>query len=276
MSLRVGTVPYFVARPLTSGLEREPGIELVRDVPAKLVEDLRSGALDVALVSSIELFQRAGYRYLEGAAVGGEGSVASVQVFLRHPLERVRSIVLDPASRAAQALVRITLPRRVPGVKFVELELGEDPRACCDRDGHDGWLRIGDTALREFLGAARPAVFDPCAAWTADTGLPFVFAVWIVRPGVELSLEHARAFVRARDRGLSELDALADEASRVLEVPSEGCRAYLREECRFDLGPRLARSLLAFRDAAAALGLCRGDVAPVALTLPDAHAQADR
>ncbi|MFT5150919.1 MAG: hypothetical protein ACI841_000903, partial [Planctomycetota bacterium] len=39
--LRVGSVPYLVGRPLDLGLEREPGIEFMRAVPARLVDGLR-------------------------------------------------------------------------------------------------------------------------------------------------------------------------------------------------------------------------------------------
>jgi chorismate dehydratase len=276
MALRVGTVPYFVARPLIEGLERERAIELVRDVPARLIEGLREGALDVALVSSIELFRRPGYRYLEGAAIAADGFVASVQVFLRRPLASARSIVLDPASRAAQALARITLPRRSRAVEFVEIEPGADARARCEAEDRDGWLRIGDTALREWLADTGQLVFNPSAAWKEDTGLPFVFAAWIVRPGAELAPEHAAAFLRAKERGLAAVDAIADEASRTLGLPAAGCRKYLREECRFDVGARLAPAMLAFRDRAAELGLCRADLEPLAIRVGGAHAQADR
>ena len=77
MVLRVGTVPYLVGRPLDEALEDEPGIDVVRAVPAELVRGLRDGSLDVALVSSIELFRRPGYRYLDGLAVSGEGASAA-------------------------------------------------------------------------------------------------------------------------------------------------------------------------------------------------------
>lgn len=276
MTLRVGSVPYFVARPLTSGLERERGIELSLDVPARLVERLRAGELDVALVSSIELFRASGYRYLEGAVIGGDGFVASVQVFLRRPLERARAIVMDPSSRTAQALVRVTLAKRAPEIGFVEVAAGRDPRAVADADDLGGWLRIGDAALRETHSDAAPATFNPSAAWKADTGLPFVFAAWIVRPGVELTRAHIDAFTGARVRGLGELDAIALRASEELGVPLEVCRRYLREQCRFELGAQLAPALRAFRDAAAALGLCRGDLEPGAIRTGDVHVQADR
>lgn len=267
--LRVGSPAYLVARPLDLGLEDEPGIELVRAVPARLVEGLRAGRLDVALVSSIELYRRAGYRFLDGPAVTGRGEVRSVLVFLRRPLEDVRHVVLDPASRAAQALTRVVLPARVGGpLRFSEPEPDADPRAEAAALDADAWLGIGDAALRLALSGDAPPTFSPSAAWTADTGLPFVFAVWIVRPGVELDERARHAFAAARARGAAALERLAAQASRAWGLPEAACRRYLAEECGYDPGPQLAPALDAFREHAAALGLCRGDLRPAALALP--------
>ncbi len=269
--LRVGTVPYLVGRPLDEGLENEPGIRLERRVPAELVARLRAGDLDVALVSSIELFRWPGYRYLDGLAVAGEGHVGSVQVFLRRPIAEVGALALDPSSRAAAALVRVLFERRVGGdaglprgpVRWVETASGTDPRAV----QADAWLRIGDPALREHLASDSPPVFNPSAEWHARTGLPFVFATWIVRAGVELDPDRLAAFTRARQRGIARIDALADEAAREWSLPAADCRRYLREECRYEPGARMHASLERFRDEAAAIGLARADLRPEPVSL---------
>ncbi|MAF64248.1 MAG: hypothetical protein CMJ84_01130 [Planctomycetes bacterium] len=260
-SLRVGTVPYLVGRPLDLGLGDEEGIDLTAAVPARLVEGLREGSLDVALVSSIELFRREGYGYLPGLAVSGRGYVASVQLFLRRAVEEVRSIALDPSSRTAATLVRVLLTERPGGApEFKEVAAGDDPReADCD-----GWLRIGDAALREVAAPDAPAVFNPSQVWCERTGLPFVFAAWVVRPGVDPSPWLA-AFERARERGLARLDELAAGAARDWHLPPELCKRYLREECVFESLPDMHAALLAFRDAAAALGLCSGAFDPLPL-----------
>ncbi len=255
-TLRVGTVPYLVGRPLDRGLEQAPGIELSRRVPAELVAALRAGTLDVALVSSIELFRRPGYRYLDGLAVCGAGFVGSVQVFLRRPIAEVGSIALDPASRTAAALVQVLLAGRP--VRFLDVPAGSDPK---DADA-DAWLSIGDAALRTTLSPEAPPAFNPAAEWFERTRSPFVFALWIVRPGVVLEPAHVAAFAEARTRGLSQLDELALRASREWKLPLEGCRKYLMHECRYEPGPSLERSLLEFRDAAASIGLCERNVAP--------------
>lgn len=257
-TLRVGSVPYLVGRPLDLGLGDEPGIELRHDIPARLVEDLRAGLLDVALVSSIELFRRPGYQYIPGIGVAGRGHVASVQVFLERPLSEVRSIAMDPASRTAATLSRVLLSARPEGApEFREVAAGEDPRAA----GCDGWLRIGDPALREYYAPDAPKVFNPSKVWTERTGLPFIFAAWIVRPGVELG-PHLAAFARARLRGSRSLTELASAASREWELPLHACCTYLLEECVYDPGAEMHEALLAFRDAAAPLGLCESSIEP--------------
>ncbi|MEZ5974296.1 MAG: MqnA/MqnD/SBP family protein [Planctomycetota bacterium] len=124
-TLRVSSVPYLVGRPLDHGLSREEGITLEKHVPARLVELLRAGKLDVALVSSIELFCMPGYSYIPGLCVGGKGAVSSVQVFLRRPIEQVDSIAMDPAShlpgpgpgsaRRPQGGPAVLLPHPRPG-----------------------------------------------------------------------------------------------------------------------------------------------------------------
>lgn len=267
--LRVGSPAYVVARPLDLGLEHEPGLDFQRAVPARLVEGLRDGSLDVALVSSIELFRRPGYGYLDGPAVTGRGEVRSVQVFLRRPLDEVREVVLDPSSRAAQALTRVVLPGRTEAEpSFHEIEPGRDPRQAAEEKDADAWLAIGDPALRQALAPDAPAVFSPSAAWTEDTGLPFVFAVWIVRAGVELDGAALQVFARARERGAGALESLAREASETWDLPLEPCRRYLLEECRYAPDRDLGAALTAFRDAAAARSLCDGDFAPTPIPMP--------
>ena len=264
--LKIGSVPYLVGRPLDHGLGEEPGIELQHWVPAKLVEKLRRGEIDVAMVSSIELFRQPGYRYIDQIAVAGRGLVSSVQVFLRAPLPEVQRIALDPDSRAAQALSRSLLEQRPGGApEFLEVAPGQDPRTV----DADGWLRIGDRALQEHHLEGLP-YWNPSAAWVEATGLPFVFAPWIVRPGAELTLEHLEALSRAFQRGQSRTQQLAEEAAETRDLPGTVYRHYLEEECTYQLGTEeMQHSLLTFRDMAASVELCDPSQTPQPLALPD-------
>jgi chorismate dehydratase len=263
--LRVGTVPYVVARPLDQALAAEPGIELVRDVPARLVDSLRAGRLDVALVSSIELFRRPGYTYLDGMAVAGRGYVSSVQVFLRRPIEAVHSVALDPASRASAALTQIVWPAQGSRPEFREIQEGRDPA----RAGADAWLRIGDDAFKEYLQRNLPPTFNPAQAWTQKTGLPFVFACWIAREGVDLA-PWVPAFRRAYLAGRQSLGTIIESAAKQWDASTVFTRNYLAHECLYWPGRELTPALLAWRDAAAELELCRGDLEPEPISVPTA------
>jgi len=266
--LRVGSVPYLVGRPVDCTLGDETGIDFGCEEPARLVEGLRSGRLDVALVSSIELFRREGYSYIAGPCVAGHGYVGSVQVFLRRPLAEVSTIAMDPASRTAATLVRCMLADRPGGAPgYLELEPGEDP----SQAGTDAWLSIGDRALRDVLAPDAPPVFNPSEEWAARLGMPFVFAAWIIAPGVEIE-PHLDAFRRAHETGQARIDDLALQASNEWELPPGAAREYLARECTYDLGTQMHPSMMAFRDLAAPLELCQGDLVPTPVTLSATHA----
>ena len=258
--LRVGTVPYLVARPLDWGLEEEPGIELTRAVPAKLVESLRSGELDVALVSSIELFRQPGYSYLSDLAVAAFGHISSVLMFHNCRLEELKSVALDPASRAARALLQIVLSERGVTPEWVDVPSGEDPRYA----GCDGWLRIGDAALKEYVDPTTPEAFCPSAAWRELTGLPFPYAVWIVRPGVDIR-PHLEAFTSARERGAKALSHLIEVGADTWNLEPEFVHRYLALESHYQLGEQLPLALDELRDRAAQIGLCEAHHDPRAI-----------
>jgi chorismate dehydratase len=266
--LRVGAVPYLVGRPLIAGLDAEPGVELCFAVPSRLVEGLRKAELDVALVSSIELFRQPGYGYLAGSAIAGRGFVASVQVFLNKPVDEVETLALDPASRTAQALAQVMLARRAASRGRAAPRAFEPSSITAEAAGADAWLCIGDPALVRTLSPGAPPSFNPSQAWSETFALPFVFAAWVVRRGVELSDEQIRAFARARERGCrpASLAELAAEGAATWKLPLAACQRYLAEECRYDPGLDLAPALRRFRDEAARLGLADGALEPRVLS----------
>lgn len=256
----MGSVPYLVAQPLCLGLEEEPGIELSFEVPARLSASLRSGELDVALVSSIELFRSPGSTYLGGLAIATEGFVSSVQLFLHKPLAEVKTIALDPASRTSQALLQVLAsedPELAHELTFHEVPLGVDPRTAplaASGQPADAFLRIGDRALAEHLSEGLPH-YNPSAAWARLTGLPFVFAAWIARPGIDLEA-HRPAFEAAAERGTAAAPKIAAEAAARLRLDPEAVHHYLTQEIQHRMPPALqAGALAAFGQRAKQEGL---------------------
>ena len=101
--LRIGSVPYLNAVPLTWGLEAEACFE----PPSRLVSRLHRGELDAALVSITEVLLNPGYSVLDGVGIVSRGPVYSVVLAHRRPLEELQSIELDPASCTSVQLLKV-------------------------------------------------------------------------------------------------------------------------------------------------------------------------
>ena len=192
---RVGSVSYLNAVPLTRGLEEE----ILYAVPSRLAELLRRDELDAALVSLAEVLLTDRYDVLDEIAIASLGEVQSILLAHRKPLEEAREIFFDPASITSVNLLRVLLAER--GLK-PELK----PLAALDFAAlPDYALLIGDPALDFVLGPHRHETWDLGAAWFEMTNLPFVYAVWALRRGVENSTLR-RQLREARDFGLDTLD----------------------------------------------------------------------
>jgi chorismate dehydratase len=194
---RVGSVGYLNAVPLTRGLEEE----VLFATPAKLAELLRRDELDAGLVSVVEVLFTDRYDILDGIAIASLGEVKSVLLAHRRPLEEAREIFCDAASLTSVELVRVLLAER--GVKPQIRALASYDFAALP----DYALLIGDRALDFLLGPHEHEIWDLGAAWSELTNLPFVYAVWALRRGVQ-NATLKRQLREARDFGLDTLDSI--------------------------------------------------------------------
>ncbi len=182
--IRVGAVNYLNTKPLIENLTAfAPNIELSLEVPSKLAEQLHDGDLDVALIPAIEYFRAGSYSIVPDIAIASRGPVLSVTLFSRVPWQRIRSVALDEGSRTSSALTQVLLKHRYQvDVAIQPLPLDAD----AERLDSDAVLLIGDRAMRACLPGFAHA-YDLGQEWFDWTGLPFVYAVWAVREGVDLA-----------------------------------------------------------------------------------------
>jgi chorismate dehydratase len=254
--IRVGAVNYLNTKPLICDLgELAPEAELVLEVPSRLADLLAGGALDVALIPVIEYFRAGTYTVVPDIAIASRGPVLSVTLFSRMPWAGVRRVALDAGSRTSAALTRILLARRYgASPEVVPLPLDRDAE---DVDA-DAVLLIGDRAMRACLPGFAHA-YDLGQEWLDWTGLPFVYAVWAVRPGADLrGVDEALA--RAKERGLARAGAIAQREAPRLGLDPGFARRYLANILHFDLGPREQAGLHHYYMLACQLGLARRGV----------------
>ncbi len=238
-AVRVGCVKYLNARPLIRGWSGE--VEF--DHPSALCQRLAKGQLDVALVSSFEFLRNPIYRIVDDVSISSDGPVYSVVVAYHGAFSDIEEIELDPASETAVNLLRCLLA-----------ELGLTPRLSGGTSKGAGLpgarLIIGDQAISFRQNHADAFQFwDLGEQWKRLTGLPFVYALWLIRPEVPDAKSIARRLRGLRDENLADIQVIvADAADNKHDITQEFLDHYYDEHLRFGLGTREKQGLQTFAD----------------------------
>jgi chorismate dehydratase len=240
-SVRVGCVKYLNARPLIRGW---PG-KVEFDHPSAVCQRLAKGQFDVALVSSFEFLRNPIYRIVKDVSISSDGPVYSVVVAHRGEFSNIEEIELDPASETAVNLLRCLLA-----------ELGLTARLTSRISESTGPSRarliIGDQAISFRQNHADTFQFwDLGEQWKKLTGLPFVYALWLIRPEVPDAKSIAERLRGLRDENLADIQvivsgAVEDAADNKQEMTQKFLDRYYNEHLQFGFGTREKQGLQTF------------------------------
>jgi chorismate dehydratase len=253
-ALRLGAVSYLNTKPLVYGLEARPDQFDVRfDVPAKCAELLHEGRVDLGLIPAIE-YLRGRYLIVPDISIASHGPVATVAVFTRKPIGEVKTVALDLSSRTSVALTRVLCAKHWKiAPRFLPAEPDLDVMLQCA----DAALVIGDPAFEIDPARQQVTKIDLGAEWNALTGLPFVYAMWVGRPGAATP-EQCRALQQARDAGVAHLPTIAKQAGNGNARLEQRALSYLRDNLKFRLGSAEQAGLRRFHELAAEIGAVPG------------------
>lgn len=256
MTIRIGAVSYLNTKPLIHDLDQlAPDAQVILDYPSRLAERLARGDLDVALIPIIEYFRSGQYSLVPGISISSQGPVLSVTLFSKTPWQSIHRLALDEGSRTSAALSQVILRQRY-GIKPELVPLPMDVRP--EEVDADAVLLIGDRAMHACLPGF-PHAYDLGQEWHDWTGLPFVYAAWAVRPGVDLGGVE-EALHEAKERGKANVGPIAVREAKLLGLDAGFCRRYLTNIIRFDLGERELAGMQHFYALAADLGLAKRNV----------------
>lgn len=185
-TLRVGEISFTNCENIFYYLKnrcRRQNISYHRGAPAVLNGMLRCGELDISISSSIEYARDSGrYLVLPGVGIGSKGALPSIRLFSRKPLDALDGsrIGLSAESATTVALCRVILGKLLGynnTYPTITLPLENAMEQV------DAMVLIGDKALEADSHAATDDLFsyDLSVLWQQHTGLPFVFALWILR-----------------------------------------------------------------------------------------------
>ena len=241
--LRVASVSYLNARPLIYGIDRDPNRMLLLEVPAKLIDLLRDDRADIALLPVIDYQRLENLCIVPSGGIGSDGETLTVRIFSRVPLGQIRSLACDNESHTSVALAKIILGEHV----------GIQPEFCDIRSDADAKLLIGDKVVCEEP-AGFPHQLDLGAAWKAMTGLPFVFAAWMSRAGVELG-DLPQQLEQAKREGLAHVDEIVERFALPRGWPAQLARQYLTVNLQYDIGARQLEAIRLFHQLARKAGI---------------------
>jgi chorismate dehydratase len=241
--IRVGSVSYLNAKPLIYGLEAAADLSLQLEVPSRLLAGLQEQRFDIALLPVIDYQRLESLVMVPSGAIGCDGPTLTVRIFSKKPIREIRTMACDTDSRTSVALARVVLAEKF-GIRptFVDLVKGDDRPV-------DARLLIGDKVVCE-----EPPGFDHQLdlghAWKEMTALPFVFAIWTARKGVDLRdlpqrLEHAR------HEGLKNVDKIIKRDALRRGWPAGMALQYLTLYLKFNVGERELEAIRLFHAMAA-------------------------
>ncbi|MFE7542679.1 menaquinone biosynthetic enzyme MqnA/MqnD family protein [Streptomyces platensis] len=222
---RVGHIQFLNCLPLYWGLARTGtllDLDLTKDTPEKLSEQLVRGDLDIAPITLVEFLRAADDLVaFPDLAVGCDGPVMSCVIVSQKPLDQLDGarVALGSTSRTSVRLAQLLLAEKIgvrPDYYTCPPDLGLMMQEA------DAAVLIGDAALRANLHDGPRLgleVHDLGRMWKDWTGLPFVFAVWATRreylerePAVVQKVHEA--FLASRDLSLEEVAKVAEQAAR--------------------------------------------------------------
>ncbi|MEA3545488.1 MAG: menaquinone biosynthesis protein [Thermodesulfobacteriota bacterium] len=182
--LTLGSIPYLNCVPFFYHLKKN-GFrgKLVTGVPSELNQMLQRGELDASPSSSFEYARNwRDYFILPDHSISSVGTVRSVLLFSPVELAELEGckVAMTGESATSINLLRIIF-REFVGLKCVTDWVPDVSIETLIAQGQPALL-IGDRALRLSLQLPEGVkTYDLGELWFRYTGLPFVFALWMVR-----------------------------------------------------------------------------------------------
>ena len=251
--MRIGSVPYLNAKPLIAWFQtpegERSGVEVVYDVPSRLARMVEAGEVACAMASSVELFRHADWKAVQGIAIASTGTVLSVRLFSKVPVDRIRSLALDTSSLTSSALVQVLFarwwqvsPRYIPLPPDLDRMLEQA----------DAALLIGDKGM--LACSEGLFVTDLGEEWYRWTGLPFVWALWLGR-AENITPPLVDCLHRAKAWGLEHLDTIVQQEASRLGIDEALVRRYLRDIMQYEMTDAHEHALHRFAQECEPLGL---------------------
>jgi chorismate dehydratase len=237
--------------------------------PAQCAVELHEGRADLGLIPIASL--RPSLAIVPGCTIASLDHVRSIQLIVKlksnrdvasedRALASIRTVAADTASRSSLAYAQILFHKFI-GTHPAFLPATADPIAMLQQA--DAALLIGDPALLALEARAQieahPNIgqclwLDLAHAWRTRTRLPWVAAVWAVRPEALTNITATQLIEdlqQSRDHGLTHIEQLVSEWTPRIALPTAIIRDYLTHNIYYTLDHDCIAAIELFRRYAA-------------------------
>lgn len=229
--LKIGHMTYLNSEVFYRKLPQD-FCELVAMPPRAMAAAVERGELHAGPLPIAEVLRLGDQvRPLGNMGVACEGAALSVFLFSNKPVEELSGAHIAVTTHTATSiqLLRVLFSDlwSVSGHRFVEMN-----------DEHDAALIIGDPALVQLALNQYPHKYDLGRAWNSLTGLPFVFAEWVVRTDApsEQSKHFEKQLIASTKVGLDSVSEIS--GARTNEEMSESDVAHYVRNFTYFIGPK--------------------------------------
>ena len=253
--VNLGRISYINVAPVYYGLDnglKPDWLNIVSAPPSILNDMMAKNELDISPVSSVAYAKHQDeWLLLPDLSIACFGRVMSVILVSKKPFENLTNnkVIITDSSAAAAELLKLLF-----SIKRVKPVFETMPIQCPDeiKKFADAALIIGDKALKEKWHVHFDHIYDLGQMWLELTGLPFVFALWVVRKSFadkkpEVVSSIIKLFNISKKQGKKNLEDIAQKASEILGIDIDICRKYY-ELLNYNLDPLQFKGIRTFFD----------------------------
>jgi predicted solute-binding protein len=195
-------------------------------------------ASSILLLFPVSNFCNPIYRIVDNVSISSAGPVYSVVVAHCGDISGIDEIELDPAAETSGNLLRCLLAKLNLAPRFIRSSISPITT-------RRARLLIGDQAIR-FRQHHRDEFrfWDLGEQWNKLVDLPFVYALWLIRPEVVEAKRTASRLRKFRDENLARIDDLIGEEK---DFDHDFCHRYYRENLRFSFSEKEKEGLRIFQ-----------------------------
>ncbi|ADD68646.1 protein of unknown function DUF178 [Denitrovibrio acetiphilus DSM 12809] len=248
--LSIGQIDYANVYPIFFELAKQNRYNLIKGVPSYLNTAIREGGIDAGFCSSIEYARNPEkYYVIPNISISCINVVKSVMFFADKPIEEFdgEGVYLTGESGTSVILFEILMREKYK----------ISPQFTKENEKAPGVVLIGDKALFNTYNGKYKYAYDLCSLWNEFTGLPFVFALWIVRKET-VHERYAEVAEFAQELEVIKTDSKKNLAALLDHYTFKGLTSYqiidYWETIKYDLSENHIRGLLKYYSYAVKIG----------------------